>query len=240
VEGSETSVNRSGGREGDRRRIVVAITGASGAVFGIRILEILRMLGGYETHLVISRGSRSTLWEETGRTVADVGALADVSYPDTDLGAAIASGSFRTDGMIVAPCSIKTLSAVANCYSASLVARAADVTLKERRPLVLMVRETPLHRGHLRLMDQAAEAGAVLVPPVPAFYTQPTSVADIVDHIVARALDQLGIHTDVAPRWSGRNGRAGVPDHPGNRPASEPPSITNDAPVTNLDAGAAR
>lgn len=188
----------------DRPRVVVAITGASGAVLGVRTLEVLRELGGWETHLVITRGGRATLHEETARSAREVAELADHTYSDSDLGAAISSGSFRTHAMIVAPCSIKTLSAVANCYSSTLVARAADVTLKERRPLVLLVRETPLHRGHLRLMDQAAQAGAVIAPPVPAFYTRPTTVADIVDHTVTRALDQIGVEPPSKTRWSGR------------------------------------
>lgn len=190
------------------RRIIVAITGASGAELGVRALRLLRELGGYQTHLVISRGGRATLREETDVSSAELAALADHIHPDTDLGASIASGSFRTDGMLVAPCSIKTLSAIANCYSATLVARAADVTLKERRPLVLMVRETPLHRGHLRLMDQAAEAGAVIAPPVPAFYARPSTVADIIDYTVIRALDQLGVSVPSRSRWTGERATA--------------------------------
>lgn len=190
------------------RRVIVAITGASGAILGVRTLQLLRELDGYETHLVITPGGRSTLHEETDLTTRQVTALADHTYSDADLGAAIASGSFRTHAMVVAPCSIKTLSAVANCYSSTLVARAADVTLKERRPLVLLVRETPLHRGHLRLMDQASEAGAVIAPPAPAFYAHPSSVDDIVDHIVTRALDLIGLDLPSATRWTGR-ARAG-------------------------------
>ena len=183
------------------RRIVVAITGASGAVYGIRTLEVLRTLGGVETHLVISNSGKLTIGLETDRSVADVEALADVVHGSRDIAASISSGSFRTAGMIVAPCSIKTLSAVANCYSGDLVARAADVHLKERRPLVLMVRETPLHRGHLRLMEQAAEAGAVIYPPVPAFYNRPESLTDVVDHTVGRALEQLGLDIGSINRW---------------------------------------
>lgn len=187
------------------RRIVVAISGASGAVLGVRTLQVLRELDGYETHLVITSGGRSTLHEETDLTTREVTELADHIYSDADLGAAIASGSFRTHAMVVAPCSVKTLSAVANCYSSTLVARAADVTLKERRPLVLLVRETPFHRGHLRLMDQASEAGAIIVPPVPAFYARPSSVDEIVDHIVIRALDLIGLDLPSGTRWNGRS-----------------------------------
>jgi 4-hydroxy-3-polyprenylbenzoate decarboxylase len=202
------------------RRMVVAITGASGAVLGVRALRMLRELGGYETHLVVTRGGRSTLREETDLSPGEVAALADHTYSDSDLGAAIASGSFQTEGMLVAPCSIKTLSAVAHCYSATLVARAADVTLKERRPLVLMVRETPLHRGHLRLMDQAAESGAVIAPPVPAFYNRPSTIDDLVDYTITRAFDQLGVPAAHPGRWNGQRRMAAVSDapHPENGP----------------------
>ncbi|GAB2458234.1 UbiX family flavin prenyltransferase [Nocardioides hungaricus] len=185
------------------RRLVVAMTGASGAAYGVRILQILRDLPEVETHLVLSRGCRSTLHYETGRTAREVSELADVVHADHDLGASIASGSFRTDGMIVAPCSVKTLSAVANCYSSTLIARAADVTLKEQRPLVLMVRETPLHRGHVHLMDLAMTSGAVIFPPVPALYARPASIEDLVDHSAKRALDQVGLHLDSLRRWEG-------------------------------------
>lgn len=185
------------------RRIVVGITGASGAIYGIRILQICREIDDIEVHLVISRGSRSTIHSETGMTVSEVGELADVVYPDHDLGAAISSGSFPTAGMIVAPCSVKTLSGVANSYDETLITRAADVCLKERRPVVLMVRETPLHRGHLRLMSLAAESGAVIYPPVPAFYTNPESLDDVVDHTCRRALEQLGVFTAETRRWTG-------------------------------------
>lgn len=185
------------------RRLVVAITGASGAVYGIRCLEMVAAAGGVETHLVISNAGKTTIGLETDRTVSEVEGLADVVYGSRDISAAISSGSFRTAGMIIAPCSIKTLSAVANSYSADLVARAADVTLKERRPLVLMVRETPLHRGHLRLMDQAAEAGAVIAPPVPAFYNRPNELSDIIDHSVGRALEAFDIDLAGIKRWQG-------------------------------------
>src|SRR6516225_6400711 len=155
------------------RRMVVAITGASGAIYGIRALEILRDRPEVETHLVISDSGRATITQETRRSLAEVRSLADVVHPFRELGASIASGSFRTDGMLVAPCSIRTLSAIANCATGDLVSRAADVVLKERRRLVLLVRETPLHAGHLRTMTTLSEMGAIIAPPVPAFYAKP-------------------------------------------------------------------
>ncbi len=182
------------------RRLVIAITGASGAVYGIRALEMLAPID-VETHLVMSSPGRMTVGVETDRTAEEVEALADVVHGSRDIGAPIASGSFRTDGMLVAPCSIKTLSAVANSFSSDLVSRAADVTLKERRPLVLMVRETPFHLGHLRLMEQVTEMGAVVYPPVPAFYNQPTSLDDMVTHSVGRALEHLGVEIEGLRRW---------------------------------------
>jgi 4-hydroxy-3-polyprenylbenzoate decarboxylase len=181
-------------------RLVVAITGASGAILGIRLLQALRPLG-IETHLVLSAAARVTIAQETDWKASDVLALADVTYNPADIGAAIASGSFATRGMLVIPCSIKTLSAIANSYTDELIARAADVTLKEGRPLILVVRETPLHRGHLRLMRLAAEAGAVIFPPVPAFYARPQGLADVVDDMVGRALARLGIENDLYYRW---------------------------------------
>ena len=185
-------------------KIVVGISGASGAIYGVRALEVLRQ-AGVETHLVISDSGKRTLAYETDYTIDSVKALASRVHDINDVGASIASGSFRHDGMLIAPCSIKTLSAVANCFATNLMIRAADVTLKERRKLVLMLRETPLHPGHLRLMVQAAEAGAVLAPPMPAFYHRPQSIGDIVDQSVNRALDQfeLGISLDLFPRWTG-------------------------------------
>lgn len=183
-------------------RIIVGITGASGVIYGIRALELLAQLG-VETHLVVTRAARATLAQETSWTAPDVRERASVTHSEHDLGAAIASGSFPVDGMLVAPCSVKTLSAIANSFDDNLLVRAADVTLKERRPLVLMLRETPLHPGHIRLMAQAAEAGAVLMPPVPAFYTQPSSIEEMVTHTVARALDALGLAHPHATRWSG-------------------------------------
>lgn len=184
------------------RRIVVAITGASGAIYGIRALEMLRALG-VETHLILSPAAHITIAQETDHKVSQVAALADVHYDRSDIAATIASGSFPVDGMIVIPCSIKTLSAVANSYADDLIGRAADVTLKEGRPLVLVVRETPLHRGHLRLMDLAARAGAVIFPPVPAFYGRPKTIDDLVTATVGRALLRLGIDNPGYTRWEG-------------------------------------
>jgi 4-hydroxy-3-polyprenylbenzoate decarboxylase len=189
------------------RRIVVAVTGASGAVFGIRALEMLREQG-VETHLVLSPAAHITIAQETPRKVSDVQALASVVYDRNDIGAAIASGSFPVDGMIIIPCSIKTLSAVANAYADDLIVRAADVTLKEGRPLVLVVREAPLHRGHLRLMDLAAQAGAVIFPPVPAFYGKPQTLDDVITTTVGRALLRLGIENPGYTRWEGMSSSA--------------------------------
>lgn len=183
-------------------RLVVGISGASGVILGIRLLEILQPMA-VETHLVISPAGRATIAAETDWKVSDVQALADASYNYQDIGAALASGSFATQGMVVIPCSIKTLSAIANSYTEDLLTRAADVTLKEGRPLVLVVREAPLHPGHLRLMGLAAGAGAVIFPPVPAFYTRPDSVAEIVDNIVGRVLARLGIENDNYQVWKG-------------------------------------
>lgn len=184
-------------------RLVVAITGASGAIFGIRLLEVLRDLPAVETHLLLTAGGRATLTLETDRSVDQVRRLADVVHADTNLAAPISSGSFQTLGMIVAPCSIRTLSGIATSNAASLTVRAADVVLKERRPLVLLVRETPLHLGHLRLMTQAAEIGAIIMPPVPAFYHRPSSLDDIIDQTIGRVLDQFGLDVGVVQRWTG-------------------------------------
>lgn len=183
------------------RRVVVAITGASGAIYGVRALELLREVGGIETHLVLSNPAKTTIGVETEVSVADVESLADHVHGARDIGAPIASGSFRTEGMLVAPCSIKTLSAVATSFSSDLVARAADVTLKERRPLVLMVRETPFHLGHLRLMERVTEMGGIVQPPVPAFYNKPRTLDDIVTHSVGRALEHLGVAVHGLTRW---------------------------------------
>jgi 4-hydroxy-3-polyprenylbenzoate decarboxylase len=185
------------------RRVVVGITGASGAVYGIRLLQRLRELPDVESHLVVTRGGVLTIQQETTFDTPDVLALADVVHPVANIGASIASGSFRTAGMIIAPCSMRTVGAVANSLADNLVVRAADVALKEGRPLVLLVRESPLHRGHLRLMSLAAEAGAIIAPPVPAFYHRPTSLEEIVDHTVSRAMDRLGIEHDGTVPWAG-------------------------------------
>ena len=183
-------------------RIVIAITGASGAVLGIRALQMLRDLG-LETHLIVSPAASVTIAQETEWKVSDVLALASVHYEESDIAAPVASGSFATRGMIVIPCSVKTLSAVANSYADDLIVRAADVTLKEGRPLVLVVRETPLHRGHLRLMDLAMQAGAVIFPPVPAFYGRPQTLDEVVTGTVGRALFRLGLDNPGYTRWLG-------------------------------------
>lgn len=185
------------------RRIVVAITGASGSIYGLRTVEVLAKAGDVETHLIVSKGAATTIQHELDRSVSDITALADVIHDDGDLAASIASGSFRVDGMVIAPCSIKTLSGIAHCYDDNLVVRAADVRLKERQPLVLLVREAPLHLGHLRAMTAAAEAGAIIFPPVPSLYNRPTTIDELVDHTIMRVCDQLGIETDLSGRWNG-------------------------------------
>jgi len=186
------------------RKIVVGMTGASGSLLAIRTLEALREAPDVETHLVMSREARRTLeLEVPGTQPEDVERLADVVYRVDDLAASISSGSFLTSGMIVVPCSMKTASAVANSYNDNLLARAADVTLKERRPLVLVVRETPLHLGHLRTLTQLAEIGAIILPPIVGFYTRPRSIDDVVNHTVGKALDQLGVEHRLFPRWTG-------------------------------------
>jgi 4-hydroxy-3-polyprenylbenzoate decarboxylase len=182
--------------------LIVAITGATGVVYGVEMLRVLKSLG-QQTHLIMSEAAGLNLSLETDYELADVKSLADVVYMNRDVGAAPASGSFRTRGMIVAPCTIKTLSAIANSFTSNLIVRAADVTLKERRPLVLMVRETPLHKGHLDLMTQAASCGAIILPPMPAFYHKPASIMDIVHQSVGKALDQVGIEHDLFERWHG-------------------------------------
>ena len=187
------------------KKLVIGISGATGVIYAIRLLEILRDIESVETHLVVSSAAARTITLETDYTVKQVTSLADKTYPFGDIGAAIASGSFKTMGMVVIPCSVKTLSGIANSYSENLLLRAADVTLKERRPLVLSFRETPLHTGHIRLMLQAAELGAILAPPMPAFYTKPSAVQELVDHHVFRLLDLLGIEfpEGLLKRWNG-------------------------------------
>lgn len=183
------------------KRIIIAITGASGSIYGIRALELLRDIDDVETHLVVSPSAVRTIIEETPYTAKEVTAFADVAYDYRDIGAAISSGSFATAGMLVAPCSAKTLSGIANCYDSELTVRAADVCLKERRPVVLLFRETPLHAGHIALIQQATLNGAIVMPPVPAFYFKPQTILEIVDQTVGRALSLLGIDTKTVKRW---------------------------------------
>lgn len=185
------------------RRIIIGISGASGCLYGLTALRALRALPDVETHLVLSKQAFRTIELETDQTVEDFTSQADVTHADDDLGAAISSGSFLTDGMLVIPCSIKSAAAIAHSLNANLLVRAADVCLKERRKLVLVVRETPLHLGHLRTLTQLAEMGAVILPPVPAMYTRPTSVQEIINHTVGKALDQFGIPNALFTRWEG-------------------------------------
>ncbi|MBR1221624.1 UbiX family flavin prenyltransferase [Bradyrhizobium sp. U87765 SZCCT0131] len=189
----------------DRPRLVVGISGASGVAYGVRLLSLLRQTP-VETHLVVSRAAEIAMAHEGPLKVADVRALADKWYKADDIGASIASGSFRTRGMIIAPCSVRSMSEIATGVTSSLLTRAADVVLKERRRLVLMVRETPLHTGHLRTMTALSEMGAVIFPPVPAFYADPQSIADMVDHTVGRVLDLYDIDVGAVKRWEGKNG----------------------------------
>jgi 4-hydroxy-3-polyprenylbenzoate decarboxylase len=198
------------------RRLVVGISGASGAIYGIRFLELLRAQPDLEAHLVISDAARRTIAEETDWALRDVEALATRRYSDRDIGAALASGSFKTDGMVIVPCSIKSAAAVAHCLADTLMARAADVTLKEGRPLILVVRETPLHLGHLRVLTQLAEMGAVILPPMPAFYNRPKEIDEIVDHTLARVLDRLRLPQSLVPEWRGE-----APAPPSAGPAPE-------------------
>jgi len=186
-------------------KLVVGISGASGAIYGIRLLQVLKEKG-IETHLVVSDAAVATIKAETDWTRRRIEALASFHYQNEDIAARIASGSFETAGMVIVPCSIKTLSGVANSYADNLMTRAADVTLKERRKLVLVVRETPLHLGHIRLMAQATEIGAVILPPMPAFYHFPKTVSDIVDQTVGKVLEQFGIDHQCYRRWAGTTG----------------------------------
>jgi 4-hydroxy-3-polyprenylbenzoate decarboxylase len=204
------------------KRLIVGISGASGAIYGIRLLQVLRDVDDVETHLVLTPAARRTVPLETDLSVRSVEALADYCYRPGDIAAAISSGSFRTEGMVVAPCSMKTVSGIATSYSDDLLLRAADVTLKERRRLVLLVRETPLHLGHLRLLVQVAELGAMVAPPVPAFYHRPATLQAVVDQTVNRTCDLLGIELskDLFPRWQGP--AAHVPGHIGPRNGQAP------------------
>ena len=192
------------------KRLIVGITGASGAIYGIRLLELLKD-SDIETHLIISRAANLTLASETTFKVADVEALADVVHANQDVGAACSSGSFQNLGMIIAPCSVKTMAEIATGVTANLISRAADVALKERRRVVLLLRETPLHLGHIRSMAAVTEAGAIVYPPVPAFYTQPTSLEDMVDHTLGRVLDLFGIELNLVRRWTGEIRRPKAP-----------------------------
>lgn len=192
-----------------RRRMIVGISGATGIAYGLRLLEVLRALE-IESHLVATRAGERTLCYETGQTVRQLRDAADVWYPDADIGAAIASGSFRTLGMVVAPCSVRSLSAIATGNTDGLLTRAADVCLKERRRLVLLFREAPLHAGHIRSMAAATENGAIVFPPVPAFYDRPQTLSDIVDHTVGRVLDLFDLDAGLVRRWDGNPRAAGM------------------------------
>jgi 4-hydroxy-3-polyprenylbenzoate decarboxylase len=189
----------------NKKKLIVGISGATGVLYAIRLLEILRDIESIETHLVVSSAAARTISLETNYSLQQVTSLAHISYSFSDIGAAIASGSFKTMGMVVVPCSVKTLSGIANCFSDNLLLRAADVTLKERRPLILSIRETPLHTGHVRLMLHASELGATLAPPMPAFYSKPNTLQDIVDHHVFKLLDLLNIELPehLFKRWQG-------------------------------------
>ncbi len=186
-----------------KKKLIIAITGASGVIYGIRALEILRAAGNFETHLVLSPSAARTIAEETDYATTQVKALADTLHSYRDIGASVSSGSFKTEGMLIAPCSVKTLSGIANCFDDDLIVRAADVQLKERRRVVLLFRETPLHAGHIELMAQATRNGAIVMPPVPAFYHRPQSLDDVVNQTVGRALDLFGIDAGIVKRWQG-------------------------------------
>lgn len=188
-------------------RLIVGISGASGVILGIRLLEVLKDQPDVETHLVISNGGKLNISLETDWQLKNVEALADEVHSDQNLAASIASGSFRTGGMVVAPCSMKTLSAIVHSYADTLVARAADVVLKERRPLVLMPRETPLHAGHCKMLYEAAQIGAIIAPPMPAFYNEPRTIDDLINHNVGRVLDLFGLDAHIVKRWAGARPR---------------------------------
>lgn len=185
----------------------MGISGSTGSIYGIRLLQELRKNADVETHLVVSGPAKRTLVEETDFSVKDVEALAHSVHDDRDIGAPLASGSFKTAGMVIAPCSVKTVSALANCHADTLIARAGDVTLKEGRTLVALVRETPLHAGHLRQMLALAELGGVILPPMPAFYHRPRTLDDLIGHTIGRVLDRLGIAHDLVPEWPGTRAR---------------------------------
>ena len=188
-----------------KKRLIVAMTGATGSIYGVRILEALRKIGGWETHLVVSDAGALNAWQDHGLTRKDIGKLADVVHNVRDIGASIASGSFITHGMVIAPCSMRTLAGVAHGFSDNLVTRAADVILKERRRLVLLPREAPLHLVHLRNMVAVTEMGGIIFPPVPAFYGHAKSIDDLVNHTVGRVLDLYGVQHETIKRWQGMN-----------------------------------
>ena len=192
-------------KEGQGRimTLVIGITGASGVIYGIRLLEVLSNIKVIETHLIISEAGEINIKQETNWKIDEVKALADFSYDINDIGARLASGSFKRDGMIVIPCTVKTMSALANSYAENLLIRTGDVTLKERNKLLLVVRETPLHLGHIRNMERLTEMGAIIFPPVPAFYHKPKTIQDIIDHTVGKVLDIFGIEHNLFQRWSG-------------------------------------
>lgn len=190
-------------------RLIVGLSGASGVIYGIRLLRALRQVGGVETHLILSRGAKLNITLETDWPVEDVEAMADVVHSDRNLAATISSGSYKTSGMVIAPCSMKTLSGVVNSYADNLMVRAADVVLKEQRRLILVPRESPLHVGHTRLLHEAALMGAIICPPMPAFYTGPQTVEDIVDHTVGRILDLFDLDWEGVKRWEGPRGELG-------------------------------
>ncbi len=200
--------NRRKPSDDSRKRLIVGISGASGAVYGVRLLEILRD-SEIETHLIISQAAQVTLAAETNFKVADVQALADHVHSNMDVGAACSSGSFQNLGMVIAPCSVKTMAEIATGVTANLISRAADVALKERRRVVLMLRETPLHLGHIRSMAAVTEAGAIVYPPVPAFYAHPSSLEDMIDHTLGRVLDLFGVDLGLVRRWTGEKRRPG-------------------------------
>jgi len=190
------------------KRLIVGITGATGVAYGVRLLEALRRSRGWQSHLVLSEAGVLTAWQELGMKRKDIERLADVAYSPRDVAAALASGSFITEGMVIAPCSMKTLAAVAHAHADDLVSRAADVVLKERRRLVLLARETPLNLAHLRNMVAVSEMGAIVFPPVPALYAKPKSIEEMIDHTVARVLDLFGIRSPKLRRWQGMKGQA--------------------------------
>ena len=183
--------------------LIIGITGASGVIYGIRMLEVLAGNKDVTTHLIVSEAGEAIIKHETDRELDKVKALADACYDNNDIGAALSSGSFKRDAMVIAPCSMKTLSALANSYTDNLIARAADITLKERKRLVLLVRETPLHLGHLRNMVKLTEMGAIIFPPVPAFYHKPRKIENLINYTVGRVLDLLDVENDLFPRWAG-------------------------------------